>query len=808
KHPKSLNSRASVRLCRLEGDVLRMHLRGGAYGVAVPLLGLWGCTQASAPDPVATATKIQVQMEEDGQGESSRLVAGQQLQGDTPEQLLLKLLEQLTQQSAALKTPSSETPPAVSTPEFAQILQIATDGQNAKTSPTLAWTEIFTQLEIGAEREVSQRIQAEDTGFNQVFYLLSGCNDAVQWQKPLQLHFMTGRLQGQVAADFQECSGTLVAIAGGAAIQAPFTLLRRSAEEDAPPELQLSWDKDHGDLKVLMGADFQVTASVDMELGLGEKINYSLAAADSEQDCQRSEAVRSLALDASTGVLAGTASVTTPGVCKLAVVASLGEQATATSFTIQVAPGEHQRVLRFSKATVVAEQHVQVKLAEGFETAKVQRGGKDLRFLTLDGHSLDFWVEDWDNLDGESYIWVKVPQEGTETILLYYGNPALAAASDLKKTFTYRDEVELYVTMGHGEPQNLALASYLGQNAFSVETGVGRIHSELSFGTVVTVPGVTQSLIMARGPLAGRQLDHKHAYETIAPLSQAGTLFGYPRSRGLDQWQVYNPNDHEAELTITGFTKKGVDELEDFVDVIPPHSFKSIERDVKRFGLVRSDIPVLVFYTADQGTKDGVLLPQAAKRLFGVSGGTTHVGVVVSETNLTVYYSDGTMKTFENLEKGQNFALTGAGRQGDGLALYIDSDQPVVAVSQADQDGTESVPFWGERALAREYIVPTESEYLAVATLYQNQVVTVVDPGSVHGSETKTSTFAGGSHVGKLRFGEESSTKYAPGTRVFSDYPFYLYYEYAAQDETVAVSYHHARQYTGTLIEVEVGEEQ
>jgi len=66
-----------------------------------------------------------------------------------------------------------------------------------------------------------------------------------------------------------------------------------------------------------------------------------------------------------------------------------------------------------------------------FDYAKAKSDGADIRFIDSDDStSLDYEIEDWDP-DGNSYIWVKVPQidasSSTDFIYLYYGN---SSASD------------------------------------------------------------------------------------------------------------------------------------------------------------------------------------------------------------------------------------------------------------------------------------------------------------------------------------------------------------------------------------------
>jgi cysteine-rich repeat protein len=64
---------------------------------------------------------------------------------------------------------------------------------------------------------------------------------------------------------------------------------------------------------------------------------------------------------------------------------------------------------------------------------KVQAAGQDVRFADNDGALLPYQIESW-NPGGTSYVWVRVPQinasSSTDSILMYYGNPAAADAQN------------------------------------------------------------------------------------------------------------------------------------------------------------------------------------------------------------------------------------------------------------------------------------------------------------------------------------------------------------------------------------------
>lgn len=755
------------------------------------------------------ASENREDLNSDGLQVAQTLAENQQLQD-----LVDKLSEKIDKMNASnISSLGAETPRVVdlSQSQLASVLEVAEDGDEASSKTEgLSWKELISESKIYSEVVVDLRVAAKNSKKEPIFYLLSGCDSPAEWIEPLRLDITTGKLSGKPNAAFKRCTGFVIAVSGNAAIKQPLRLVSNdeAGEKDSESNFSsMSWDTKNGDIEVLMGGEVDVTASVDVDLQLGERIFYGFSQSQVGLDCRSSKLLENLAITQNTGVITGRATAQKAGICVITVSARLGSQQTETAFTVKIVPGPLKRVVRFSSPTVVTEQHVQVTLDENFDHYRALPSGRDIRFMDGKGKSLDFWIEEWNNLDGRSYIWVKVPSAGTSAIMMYYGNSKLSSASNLYKAFSYKRQTELYVTLSAAPAQSLALSSYSQNSSVALLTQLGLVEVGVGKGAITTVPSVGQEVIATNAALSGRRLSAARTYETIVPFSFAGTEFGYPRSRGEDTWQFYNPNSSEVEITITDFNKRGKDVLNDHVDIIPPRAFKAVERNVKSFGIVTSNLPVLVFYSSRAGTRDGSVLIPAAKKLFGVSGGTSYLGILRDETDLVVHYSDGTKDEYEDLSKGENFALKGKGVQGKGLAIYIESNQPVVATSQADSDGTESVGFWTERDLASEYIIPTEAQYIAVATLYQNQNVTVIDPSGNIPAETQTSTFEIGAKIGKLWFGDDKKVKYSPGTKIFSEYPFYVYYEYANRDETMVTAVHHARKYIAFPPKVSVEQE-
>ncbi len=80
--------------------------------------------------------------------------------------------------------------------------------------------------------------------------------------------------------------------------------------------------------------------------------------------------------------------------------------------------------------------------SSNFDFSKAQNDGSDIRFFS-ESKKLNYWIEAWNYKDEEAVIWVRVPSipaNGTNIILIKYGNPEATDASSGKNTFDFFDD--------------------------------------------------------------------------------------------------------------------------------------------------------------------------------------------------------------------------------------------------------------------------------------------------------------------------------------------------------------------------------
>lgn len=74
-----------------------------------------------------------------------------------------------------------------------------------------------------------------------------------------------------------------------------------------------------------------------------------------------------------------------------------------------------------------------------FDFSKLKADGSDLRFSTADNHFLSYEIEQWDTINGQADVWVRVDSilgnNSRQFILMYWGNPAAVNASNGAMTF-------------------------------------------------------------------------------------------------------------------------------------------------------------------------------------------------------------------------------------------------------------------------------------------------------------------------------------------------------------------------------------
>ena len=101
----------------------------------------------------------------------------------------------------------------------------------------------------------------------------------------------------------------------------------------------------------------------------------------------------------------------------------------------------YKREISLSSATSIDNTTIQIIFDNStFDYQYANQSGNDIRFydsaLTTKFH---YWIEDW-NYDGQSNIWVRIPDSGTSRFYLAYGSEYVVSESNASNTFEFFDD--------------------------------------------------------------------------------------------------------------------------------------------------------------------------------------------------------------------------------------------------------------------------------------------------------------------------------------------------------------------------------
>ena len=473
-------------------------------------------------------------------------------------------------------------------------------------------------------------------------------------------------------------------------------------------------------------------------------------------------------------------------------------------FQLQVLSGPYFRELSFSSPTDQDEFQIKLTLnSSNIDYSKIDADGDDIRFHDSNFLEQDYWIEKWDPT-GDSIVWVKVQDIATSSITMSYGNAALVSDSNKAGVFSYDTAKTVYYELSLAANNgNHSISSYtVGNNVTVQVNGIGPVTNTISPVAPTTTANTNVGPISVEGPISGRYETTSQGSDSIMPLSFASSILGYPKSRGVDDWDVFNPNSTNATVTVYNYNSTG-SLLDSFGYTVNAGSRLHIDYDVAKFGLIVSDIPLVGLYSYSN-TSDGAQLLPPSTDIIGPLATTASIGITENGTTGTAYFSDGTSQGFSG-NRGFTIDLTGGGSQNLATGVRVISNFPVVANGQADSDGSDSETYWPIEELDDDYIVPTDSQYI---TILCTEVVNITLTDTGANSTTGTCTPIGPLSPGVLNLGHASNVHFGAGTRVTGDENFYAYYEHEDQDETNLTSWKQARSYSETAISVSIGIEQ
>jgi hypothetical protein len=429
-------------------------------------------------------------------------------------------------------------------------------------------------------------------------------------------------------------------------------------------------------------------------------------------------------------------------------------------------------------------------------------GGADVRVIdSATGLELPMWVVDDDVPSTASAIWVQLADMpvGASEVCLYSGNTAATTVSDESAiVFTNNPNGLLhYHTLTPSWSGTLSVVSYTANNAITAgnETAGFVTKTAANAGDVVTFTlGIDRNtFVTAEGPISGAGA--ANPTDALMPESFAATSFVFANNNNVQTIWIRAPFgapvtlEFESGGAVISTKRVGATGAPATTQTInPTDGVVGVTADAgANQGVMVRAIVGGQFLAAHEGeppNKKGntdaiVGVPWLSEAVYGVR--TSFLQVVAGQTSaeFTALGSDGTnITSIVNPTAMVTTSLNVAGdRLGNGPAIRVTSNGPAIAAAQsADGNGNETTAFLPYSLLDREYYLPIDASYVAIACPVVGQLITVTPPGGASSNlPCVTSLGAPAGAPGKAYIGTQ-----AAGTRFASTDRFYLMMEKTA----------------------------
>lgn len=411
-----------------------------------------------------------------------------------------------------------------------------------------------------------------------------------------------------------------------------------------------------------------------------------------------------------------------------------------------------------------------------FDAARLD--GADLLPVRVDLSTeiTDKWVEGLDFISRTGVLWVRLPQldPGDTVIQVYFGNPAWDQPGTPETFFTDpAGWTSMCVVSPVAAQTDLVVESFVDNNTVAVVGGSGSTVLDTRDSTTIAAatldPGsCLQATGAIYGTFAGDDVD------ALVPMGLADTLFISPAMRYNDEFDVLSPF---GDATVTVYDNATVVATQTVLAAAPV----TIAADVADSHEIRieSDLPVLVHHrgwdAVGSTNNDAYVMVAPATELFGANSATSYLVAANNGTQVDVWYSGGTHETF-TLDASAVHTLSAAGSQGSGDAVHIIAGGPVMAISQGDGDGGESITFLPKRELGRRFVLPRAAQYVLVACAEPATTCQILDLAGAQVSSQLSNNYAP-HYPNRIYFGAVSA-----GHELRCDEPVWAMFEDSATD--------------------------
>lgn len=383
------------------------------------------------------------------------------------------------------------------------------------------------------------------------------------------------------------------------------------------------------------------------------------------------------------------------------------------------------------------------------------------------------WVEGLDFISRRGVLWIRLPllNPGDTVIQVYFGNLTWDHPGTPEAFFTdLAGWTSMCVVSPVAAQTDLVVESFVDQNTVRLVGGSGSVLDTRDSTTIAAAMLERGSCLQGTGAFYGAFAGDD--VDALTPMGLADTLFVSPAMRYDDEFDVLSPF---GDATVTVYDNATVVSTQTVYAATPI----TIAANVADNNEIRieSDLPILVHHrgwdAVGSTNNDAYVMVAPATELYGANSGTSYLVAAQNNTQVDVWYSGGTHEIF-TLDASTVRTLSAAGSQGSGDAVHIIATAPVMAISQADGDGGESITFLPMRELGRRFVIPRAAEYVLVACAEPATTCRILDTAGVEVSSQLSNNYAP-HYPNRLRFGAV-----AAGHELSCDEPVWAMFEDSA----------------------------
>lgn len=261
------------------------------------------------------------------------------------------------------------------------------------------------------------------------------------------------------------------------------------------------------------------------------------------------------------------------------------------------------------------------------------------------------------------------------------------------------------------------------------------------------------------------------------PSSFAGLQFVIPQIRESHYYYLLSPAQNTMARIRVGANTQ---EVELVAGQVYRHSAGSSTVEA---GIINADVPILISHSSAISSYDPYPVPPATTELWGIRTINAYVAALQNDTTVQVWASNGTQQSIM-LNAGEINEVTVGFEtsEGAGSAIRLVADKPIAAIQHADSDGAETTAFLTQVSFATDYIIPVDSQYVAMVCNTPNTNIELRDVVNV--VIDRATCHADGTNPGKAYFGNITDGKWiAAGSKIVASQPVYLIYETAVTSD-------------------------